>query len=755
MNEFWLSSRLWIIAALLVPLSVGSSPVSANDWPSWRGPEQTGMSRENAPIRSWSQAGENLVWKTSVRGRTTPIVMDGRVYAITPVGEQDDHSLAERVICMDAKTGETIWEYRFNVFHTDIVEARLGWTSVVGDPKTGHIYAHGTGGEFFCLDRDGELQWEHSLGEEFGRYSGYGGRLHTPIIDGDNVIISYVYILSNWGVGKNKSGHRYVAFDKRTGEVKWWSQPGSKPHDTTYSTPVIAVIEGRRMLIGGNADGNVYGMLAETGEKVWSFQLSKRGLNTSVVVDGHRVYATHSEENLNTTDMGTVVCIDARGKGDITTSGEIWRRDGLAVGYSSPALADDRLYVVTNSANMHCLDARTGETKWTHEIGRVMKGSPIVTADGVVYTATVNGRFLILQDHGDRVEELDVEQFTRPDNLIVEINGSPALANGRVYFQTTDDMWCIGKKDAGTVSASLPEAAEELEMIPEKPGSIMISPMDVTLNPGQKQKFQVTLRDVNGKPIALPDIEYSLEGVNGKVTGKGVFSASSDKAYSAGELLAKFHAYESRARIRVCPTLPIEESFDGMKTGTQPPGWIGLDLKTELIDMDGNVVLQKKAESPSAPYARMRAFAGPVIPAGYTVEADMIARPNEGRIASLSDMGLINDRYKFIMLGYEKRLRLVSWAPIPRIQEEVPFDWKPETWYRAKLRVDVEDGKAKVKAKVWPRDSSEPGDWMIEMVDPYPNEEGSPGLYAYSKGTTAKRKGSPVFFDNFQVYANE
>ena len=107
-------------------------------------------------------------------------------------------------------------------------------------------------------------------------------------------------------------------------------------------TKVVAEIDGRRLLIGGNADGAVYGIEVHTGRKVWGFGLSKRGLNVSVVVAGDRVYAAHSEENLDTTTMGRVVCIDGTGTGDITKSHEVWRVDGIEAGYSSPALADGR-----------------------------------------------------------------------------------------------------------------------------------------------------------------------------------------------------------------------------------------------------------------------------------------------------------------------------------------------------------------------------------------------------------------------------
>ena len=223
-TTFMKSKRRTAVAFILV--SVAGTHLEANDWPFWRGPEQTGMTREQAVVTTWSPDGDNLLWRVPVGGRTTPIVMDGRVFAITPIGS--GACLGERVVCLDADTGGMIWEHRFNVFHTDIVENRLGWTSVVGDPETGNVYAHGTGGEFFCFSRDGDVLWKHSLSEEFGRSSGYGGRLHTPIIDEDRVVISIVYILTRWGTGPKKAGHRYIAFDKRNGQVLWASQPGGR-----------------------------------------------------------------------------------------------------------------------------------------------------------------------------------------------------------------------------------------------------------------------------------------------------------------------------------------------------------------------------------------------------------------------------------------------------------------------------------------------------------------------------------------------
>ena len=318
------------------------------DWPSWRGPAQNGVSEETGIVESWSP-----IWHAEFTGRSTPIVLDGRVFVIGRRGE----GIAQEgvVAAFDAQDGSLLWEHAYNIFHTTIPFNRVGWASLAGDPETGYIYGHTVSGLFFCFDRDGQVVWSRSLTEEFGRISGYGGRVHTPVVDEDLVIISY--LSSNWG-SHTPGRHRYFAFDKRSGEAVWIATPGGRPLDTTYSVPVVATINGVRLLIGGNADGSIYAMKIRTGEMVWGFKLSRRGINSSVVVAGDKVYAAHSEENLDNTALGRVVCIDATGQGDVTNTHEVWRYDGVFAGYTSPVVHDGRLYIIDNSANIHALDRR-------------------------------------------------------------------------------------------------------------------------------------------------------------------------------------------------------------------------------------------------------------------------------------------------------------------------------------------------------------------------------------------------------------
>src|SRR5262249_29335029 len=158
---------------------------------------------------------------------------------------------------------------------------------LAGDPKTGNIYAHGTQGMLYCFDKDLKVLWSRSLSEEYGRITGYGGRVTSPTVGEDLVIVGMLH--SSWG-GQGQGGCRWIAMNKLTGEVVWWSEPGGQPKDTYYSVPVIATIGGQRLLISGGADGGVHAMQVRTGKPVWGHVFGTGAINCSPVVDGSLVY---------------------------------------------------------------------------------------------------------------------------------------------------------------------------------------------------------------------------------------------------------------------------------------------------------------------------------------------------------------------------------------------------------------------------------------------------------------------------------
>ena len=726
-------SLVFFLSAVMSPPAAGAA-----DWPGWRGPWQNGASMETGLISHWSAEGKNLIWRADFCGRSTPVVLDGRVCVTGRGGEGITEQ--ELVACFDAASGKLLWEHRFNVFHTTIPFNRVGWASPAGDPETGNIYVHGVGGLLLCLGPDGEVLWSRSLTEEFGRISGYGGRVHTPVVHEDLVIISFLNL--GWG-DQAVPRHRYFAFDKRSGAVVWVAAPGGRPLDTTYSTPVAAAIGGRRLLIGGNADGAIYAMAARTGEKVWGFRLSRRGINSSVLVEGSRVYAAHSEENVDNTAMGRVVCIDGGGTGDVTATHEIWRYDEFAVGYSSPAMGGGGLYVVDNGANMHCLDPDTGRVLWEYGLGTVGRGSP-VWADGKLYATEVNGFFHIIDVRGGHPLKLDRDEIRTREGRPAEIFGSPALANGRIYFATEEGLYCLGDREAGSVAGPAvgPESPVEAAGEEGPAASLLVVPAEVVAQPRDTVRFEVLAFDHRGRPVEAPAVEWALEGLEGSIGADGSLVPNGSGSAQAGIVLAAAGGVEGRARVRVVPGLPWSEDFEEVEEGGNPAHWIGAGTKFKVRDVDGNKVLVK----PPARVGlhRSNVYLGPPGMRGYAVQADLMGTWDKRR---RPDMGLIANRYTLDMMGNHQQLQIRSWASDLRMAVTSPFDWEPDVWYTMKMEVEVEDDVAIVRGKVWPRNEEEPGEWTITARDPLPNREGSPGLYGYSP--------AEIHYDNVKVWAGD
>jgi outer membrane protein assembly factor BamB len=736
-----LSKRFAPALFILLALALAAPAAFAGDWAEWRGPARDGVSPEkNLPSR-WSPAGENLAWKAPYGGRSAPIVLNERVYLINTAGKGE--TLQERVMCFDAGTGKLLWEHRFNVFLSDVPPHRVGWASPVGDPATGNVYAFGVGGSLIALARDGKALWERSLGEDFGLLTTHGGRTVSPVIDGDLVITSGV--TSMWGEHA-RGAHRFMAFDKRTGETVWVSAPGGRPYDTTYAAPIIADINGTRLLIQGASDGVVHALKPQTGEPVWKYEISKRGLNTGAVVYKNLAIVTHSEENLESNEMGMIAALDATAKGELKKEQIKWSKVGWQGGYSSPVIDGERLYQVDNSANIAAFDLNTGKQLWLQNLGTIQKGSPVF-ADGKLYVGTENGKFFILRPTATGCEILDSDQLgteQQPEAIIA----SPAVSNGRVYFATDSNLYAIGKKSNAPGSGGRQAAPVEGLPNPNRPATFaQVVPTELIIKPGETVNFRVRLFDEWGKFIReekATTTAWSLDNLKGTVAD-GRLVAAADGGAQAGLVKATVGNVTGVARVRILPPLPWAENFDASVAGSVPPTWVSATGKFAVRELDGaGKVLVKIAEGSSL-LTRTRAYLGASDMSNYTVELDV--RGAERR-RQRGDAGVIAQRYALVLYGNSQSLHLEPWQPEVARTVTLPFAWKPETWYRMKLTVEnLPDGKTRARGKVWAVGEAEPAAWMIERVDPLPNRQGAPGVFGNGL--------AELFFDNLKVTPNK
>jgi outer membrane protein assembly factor BamB len=518
------------VAPAATPKPAEPMAVDPMDWANWRGPQQNSTSTEKGLPEKWNPKGgdnSNLLWKRNDLGtRSTPIVMRGNLYVIVR-HNPGSATEAEKVVCVDAATGEHKWEHVSNVYLTDVPDTRVGWSNLVGDPTTGRIYMQGVGGYFCCLEGDStEVVWERNLLEQFGTISTYGGRTNNPVVFDDLVLISA--ILVGWGDTPEydvlaKPAHRFMAFDKATGELRWLAGTTIGPPDTNYSTPVVKVVGGEAQLIFGGADGKIWGFQPRTGKPLWNFPLSVRSINASPIVVGTTVYCGHSEENLVGSTQGAVVAVDATMRGDLAGK-EKWQQYTLMAGKSSPVMVGDKLWIVTDGAKLQILDPNTGEQVGRKALGTVMRSTPVY-ADGKVYLCTNTGIWYVLKPTATGAEVVQRVRLSQAD----QNDGSPIISHGRIYLPTSEALYCIGAKDAQPQADPLPPEEQEppLEQDPN-PATVLVSPYDATLLPGGTQKFTVRLYNARGQLIreAKPEeVAFRVDGP-GEVAADGTFTAA-------------------------------------------------------------------------------------------------------------------------------------------------------------------------------------------------------------------------------------
>jgi outer membrane protein assembly factor BamB len=726
---------LALAAGLLAAL-----PSMASEWAQWRGPFQTGVSPETGLVSTWSLEGENLIWRAPFTGRSTPAVFDGRICAIGRTGTGIDRQ--EVVSCWDAGDGHLLWERKFNVYGTTVPFSRAGWAGVAGDPETGYVYAQGVDGHLWCLDRQGKTVWEWNLSEDVGRFSGYGGRTHTPILDEDQLLISV--ISSSWGP-QAPPRHRFFSFDKKTGIIRWVSTVSDGVKDlNTQGEGVVAMIGGQRLLIGPTADGWVVAVKVRTGEEVWKFHLSQRGLNVSPVVDGNIVYVAHSEENVDEGVLGRVVAFDGSGSGDITGSSELWRREILS-GYSSPLFHDGRLYVVDNSANLHALDGKTGAPYWEHNFGTVGKGSP-VWADGKIYVTEVNGNLQVIEPGDKEAKTLSQVHVTMPEGRYAEVYSSPAVAYGRIYFVTENGIFCVGDKNAPFEAKGGParDLGEQPPAADAKTAALQVVPAEVVTHSGKAESFEVWAYDAQGRSLgAAKGASFSLAGLTGTLDG-GTFTADPKAGTQVGLVTAKLGDLTASARVRAVGPLPWSEDFEGIEVGAFPKTWLGVAGKASVQAVEGEEGKILVKGKPRVGVPRADFLLGSADMAGYTIQADLKGI-QEGR--RRPDLGLVNSGYTLDLQGNHQRLQIRSWAAELRMAKTMDFAWETGVWYTMKMRVDQAPGKTVIHGKVWKRGEPEPEAWTLSAEDPHPIPSGSPGLYGYSP--------VEIYYDNVKVTVSE
>jgi outer membrane protein assembly factor BamB len=461
-------------------------------------------------------------------------------------------------------------------------------------------------------------------------------------------------------------------------------------------------------------------------------------LNASAAVKGDVIYAGQGEENFDEATMGRLIALDGKGSGDLTKANELWRFDKIEIGYTAPAIHENKIFVIDNSGNLFAIDLATGKELWKQNLGTVGKGSP-VWADGKIYATEVNGTFAILQDGDTEGKVLHTEKLTVNGTRPAEIYGSPAIAYGRIYFESEAGLYCLGNKTA-KFQVDPPKVftlpGEDPVDKSAPPASIQVIPAEILMKPGEAVTFKAKAYNAKGQFLQEVKPTWTVTGLKSQVDETGKFVAGTES--QAGVVTAQMGDLKAIGRVRIIADLPMTENFDSIELEKIPPYWIGAAGKFFVREKDGAKVLVKPVRETGLQTAEV--YIGPTTWSNYTIQADVMGAQKGRR---MPDIGLLNSGYSLILAGSHQRVQILSWAAELRINQVVDFPWKPDTWYTMKFEANTTGDKGIIRGKVWPKGEPEPEAWTISVEDAVPIRAASPGIYGFST--------TEIYYDNIQV----
>lgn len=443
----------WMCVMAGTVLAFSAATLIADNWPQFRGQSFDGVAQTKIPV-SWS-ADKNVRWKIPIAGEgwSAPVVWGNKVFLTVAVrtdggsakpdeyrggGGQRRSDLMDAdyrwdVMCLDAKSGTQLWRKTAREGHPTLPRHSTN-TYATETPVTDgkHVYAYFGMTGLYCFDMEGELKWEKDLGS-YQMRAGWGTS-SSPVLFEDKLFLQI----------DNEQQSFVVALDARTGDQIW---KVNRDEASTYSSPIIWQNSERAELVAG---GMVYRSYdPETGQLLWQLDMEKGRSSATPLAVGDRLYIGTEFRNRGGADDGGgfLFAVKPGGAGDISPpkgAGSSpfveWKIRDSGIQMASPVICNGYIYLLERRRGaIHVVNAATGETAYRRRFpgARAFWSSPW-TSDGKVYCLDAGGTTFVLAG-GPEFKILS-------ENKIEEQAwGTPALADGAIYFRTVDHLYCISE----------------------------------------------------------------------------------------------------------------------------------------------------------------------------------------------------------------------------------------------------------------------------------------------------------------------
>lgn len=466
-----------LLAAAFVTVSLsGAATTGEADWPMWGGtPDRNMVSpMKGLPIEWDLRTGKNVKWIAELGSQSygNPVVGSGVVLVGTNnEAVRDPKQPGDRGVLMAFREsdGEFLWQ----ATHEKLASGRANdWPFqgiassplIIGDVA----YYVSNRAQVIAIDlqgfRDGtndgpytdetltgqfdpDFLWVYDMMEEVGVFP-HNLANSSPVAHGDLLFLS----TSN---GQDEShvnvpspfAPSIIALNRTTGELVWEDNSvEDRILHGQWSTPAVGTIGGVLQVVHAQGDGWVRGYEAETGKKLWEFDTNPKDsvwpktrneVISTPVIHENVAYIANGQDPEHGEGTGHAYAIDATKRGDITETGRIWHYEKIRRSISTPAIKDGLLYIADFSGFFHCLDIKTGEPVWVHDMFAAIWGSPIVI-DDKVYLGDEDGDVVVVQ----HARELKVLSEM---NMNSSVYSTPVPANGTLFIMNRNQLIALAE----------------------------------------------------------------------------------------------------------------------------------------------------------------------------------------------------------------------------------------------------------------------------------------------------------------------
>lgn len=393
----------------------------AGDWPQFLGPKRDGIITETGLNWNWKAQPPKVLWKVPLGSAFSSVTIVGnRLFTLAKNGPLDG------VVCLDANTGKTLWQYDAVPTYIDQQKQGAGPRSTP-TYHNGRLYCLFARGELLCIDAEGKKLWQTDTFKDTGATSAegefrYWGVSLSPIIEGDLLIVQP-------GGRENNS---VAAYHKDTGKLVWTT--GSDP--AGYASPIAIEVMGRRQIVVATGQ-SILGVDASKGEILWRYPFGNQfNATCATPVWANNALLVSAGYGVGSALLDVVPPTTPSQKWTVR---EIWfTRKNLNNLMATSMIQGGHIYGCHGEFVwfLRCLDQKTGDIKWEE---RLTNRQSLLAADGHLLSMGERGTLTLLEARPDRY----AVKAELPNLLAFKTWAMPAFANGRLYLRDERHLLCL------------------------------------------------------------------------------------------------------------------------------------------------------------------------------------------------------------------------------------------------------------------------------------------------------------------------